>query len=132
MKTSYRTPWQKRLDPNSKFYAKCPKAGTDTSTMTLTFTSDSGFVYELDCKVWVEFEPAQNGGRTDPSWDAHYHSPTAWWFRPNHGWKELSIDDSDQGSTILDHFGSVEADCDGPDPDDWYDSRFDREEARDW
>lgn len=134
MKTTYRTPWQKRLDPDSAFYAECPRAGTDSAKMTLTFTSDSDFVYELDCMVWVEYEPAQNGGRHDPSWDAHYHSPSAWWFRPNHGWKELDIDVSDQGATILDHFGdcSEGRDSFGPDPDDYHDSRFDREEARDW
>lgn len=130
MKTN-RVPWQTRLAPRSKFHTKCPKAGSDSAELTLTFVSDSGYEYELDCTVWVEYEPAQHGGRLDPSWSAHYHSAVAYWYRPNHGWKEIDLT-SRQEDEIIDHFGNSADDFYGRDPDDYYDSRFDRKESRYW
>lgn len=124
MKT-HRAPWQKRLAPSSAYSAKCPKAGAYEDEMTLSFESDTGVEYELDCTVFAEFEPAQRGGRTDPSWDAYFTDPVAYWFRPGHGWKEMTLTERQQ-EEILEHFkGQGDDGYDGGSCEP-YDSYYDR------
>lgn len=127
MKT-YRTPWEVRLAPQSNYTAKCPDAGDHDDEMTLSFESDSGHEYELECRVFVEFEPAQNGGRTDPSWPASFHSPVAYWFRRGYGWKEVALT-SNQEDQIIEHFGDAAGDDGGCDDGPEYD-KYDRYDYR--
>ena len=118
--------WSQRLNPSTGYMARCPNAGSHEAEMTLTFTSDSGVDYELDCVVFAEGEPGQNGGWDDPSWDPYFHSAVAYYFRPGHGWKQIELTD-DQEEAICEHFASEMADrgYDGPEPDDYYDSWYD-------
>jgi hypothetical protein len=123
MKPTYRTPWERRLTPKSPYTAKCPSAGSNESELTLSFENeDTGVGWELEVTVFAEYEPAQNGGRTDPSWDAHFHSPSAYYFRPGHGWKEVSLSDS-QEEQILQHFSDSAAEDHCDYDDDRYDDR---------
>ena len=120
------TPWQKRLNPSTGYSAECPNAGSHEAELTMTFTSPSGVDYDLEVVVFAEFEPGQNGGWDDPSWDDHFYGASAFYFRPGHGWKEVTLTKS-QEEEICDHFASEMADrgYDGPEPDDYYDSRYD-------
>ena len=114
--------WKTRLAAHnaSNYMASCPQAGSYESEMTLSFSTKDDFEYELEVTVFCEWEPAQNGGRTDPSWDAYAYAPSAFYFRPGHGWKEITLTES-QESDIIEHFESQEPDCDGPDDYDDYD-----------
>lgn len=119
------TPWGHRLNPATGYSAECFNAGSHSAEMTLTFENPvTGFEYELDVTVFAEFEPGQNGGWDDPSWDDHFYGASAFYFRPGHGWKEVTLTKS-QEEEICDHFASSMADrgYDGPEPD--YDYGYD-------
>ena len=102
MKTN-RTSWERRLTPHAVYTAKCSSCGEYESELTLSFESDSGFEFGLVCAVFAEYEPAQNGGRTDPSWSAHFYAASAYYFRPGHGWKKVSLSDVQKDDILL-HF----------------------------
>jgi hypothetical protein len=121
MATKTRTPWTTRLNPSTGYMAEFPDAGSHESEMTLSFSNETGAEWELDCAVFAEYEPGQNGGHHDPSWEAYFHSPVAYWFRPGHGWKEVELTESQQ-EKVCEHFAlSCDSGYDGPEPD--YDDR---------
>lgn len=94
-KSSLRTPWTARLAnlaPRSAYLAECPRAGQFESEMVLEMESPEGAPYEVPVTVFAEWEPAQRGGWDDPSWDAYFHSPVAYYFREGRGWKEITGD----------------------------------------
>lgn len=93
-KHAFRTPWRKRLAAlvNRDPYQKAePNAGSMARDTTLTFTDEAGREYELEVTVFAEYEPAQNGGWDDPSWDAYCYNPSAWFYREGRGWKEMPL-----------------------------------------
>lgn len=91
--------WEKRLAklvthglPTEGRYPKTPKGGVD-GKMTLTrYNEKTDYEWEADLFVWAEYEPAQRGGWTDPSWDAHTYSPRAW-QRRHGGWVETDLNE---------------------------------------
>lgn len=71
--------------------------------------------------VLGDYEPAQRGGRSDPSWDAHYVGIEAWFHRPGKGWVSLDLDKGEEEA--IETFLMGDGYCDGPDydgPDDCY------------
>ena len=119
------TPWQKRIASHTGYSADCGDWGSHSEDITLTFINpETGYEYELEVTVFAEYEPGQNGGWDDPSWEGYFHSPVAVWYRPGHGWKGLDLT-KEQEETVIDHFASREPDYDGPDPDDYYGHHYD-------
>lgn len=112
--------WLARLNEDAHrglpFYS--PKLHVSTETMTLTRYSDEGYDYELEVEVCGDYEPAQHGGRTDPSWDAYWSGICAYYHREGKGWVELSLTDREieQIEEFLgrDQYG-------GPDEPDYHD-----------
>ena len=111
--------WSQRLNPSTGSYMQSTPSyrGYSESEMTLSFSNpETGAEWELECTVFAEYEPGQNGGWEDPSWDPYFHSPVAYWFRPGHGWKKIELTD-DQEEAICEHFASDDGGYDGPEPD---------------
>lgn len=102
-KSSPRTPWAARLAnlvDRTAYRAECPRAGGCEDEMVLEMETEDGYYYEIPVRVFAEWEPAQRGGWDDPSWDAYFHSPIAYYFRPGHGWKEIT----GVGDQVIAHF----------------------------
>ena len=106
-----RTPWEVRLArlalaalPQTFLKTAPTWRGRDAveDTMTLTRESDTGHEYEIEVEVRGTYEPAQDGGRTDPSWSASVTDGTAYAYRENKGWYELDLT-RDEIETIEEH-----------------------------
>lgn len=123
MHNKFRTRWTKRLAAlvNRDPYQKAePNTGSMSRDMTLTFTDDAGREYDLEVTVFAEYEPAQNGGMTDPSWDAYCYNPTAWYYRAGRGWKKMPLTDCQEQSIceeLAEGCGDDGYDCDDRDDD---------------
>lgn len=61
------------------------------------------------------YNPAQRGGWTDPSWDAYYDEIAAWYYRPNKGWKEIKLTQSEIRSYADALMERAKDSYDGPD-----------------
>lgn len=99
------------------------KAATygETASYTLSRCSEDGeHEWELEVQICGSFEPAQNGGRTDPSWDASIDEPAAFYFREGKGWSLLETTSDEDEAICAFLFERVEQDdgYDGPDYDD--------------
>ena len=92
------TKWEARLGEVARRGLVChyPTLDVATSTMMITRESDEGYEYELEVEVCGDYEPAQNGGRSDPSWDAYWTGICAYYHREGKGWVELSLSDSEE------------------------------------
>lgn len=113
-----RTPWMTRLaQMTTSEYTKHADTYGEERETTLVFESASGFEYELEVTVCAEYEPGQNGGWDDPSWDGYWENPSAFWYRPGHGWKAVELT-KEQKKEILSLFeDSAHDSYDGPSDD---------------
>jgi len=104
----------------------------ETASYTLSRCSEDGeHEWELKVEICGTYEPAQNGGHADPSWDeSSVGEPAAFYFREGKGWSQVETT-SDEDDAICDFlFERVEQDdggYDGPDYDggdnDYYSDR---------
>jgi hypothetical protein len=87
----------------------------------------SGVGYEMEviiCGTWDE-------GEAD-TWDcpgtpAGWEDVHVWYYKPGKGWAEISDEMSAPELKYAESELGEQDDYDGPDPDDYYDSRFDRD-----
>ncbi len=86
------TPWQQRLAPSTgSAYHPEPRDAVISTTVVID-NPVTGYGVEYEVLVCADYEPAQRGGWDDPSWEAHWHSPEAWYYREGRGWKRLELD----------------------------------------
>lgn len=110
-------PWEIRLTP--KGMPCYHRYGGDHKMDLNRVSDDSDYEYEIEVSVTGEFEPAERGGRDSPSWDAHWSSVNAYYYREGKGWIELNLTSSEEAQVeefLGDHCGGG-ADYDGPDGD---------------
>lgn len=93
--------WESRLSCAAtrglpRYHKSAPTFGV-VGKMTLARCNEkTEHEYEMEVEVCGTYEPAQRGGRTDPSWDAHMTDGTAFWHRPGKGWVELDLTRDEQ------------------------------------
>lgn len=84
------TPWEKRLTPSSAYQPE-PRDAVLSTVVTIDNPA-TGYGVDYEVLVCADYEPAQRGGWEDESWEAYWHSPEAWYYRPGRGWKRLELD----------------------------------------
>ena len=92
------TPWEKRLTPSSAYQPE-PRDAVLSTVVTID-NPVTGYGVDYEVLVCADYEPAQRGGWEDESWEAYWHSPEAWYYRPGRGWKRLELDQRAEAQLI--------------------------------
>ena len=86
------TPWQQRIASSTgSAYHPEPRDAVLSTVVTID-NPVTGYGVDYEVLVCADYDPAQRGGLDDPSWEAHWHSPEAWYYREHRGWKRLELD----------------------------------------
>ena len=129
--TIKRTPWQKRLAKMATtgqtiWHKTCPARGHSSEETVYRGENDEA---ELVVTVEYEWEPAQNGGMTDPSWDAYASVTNAYLYVEGKGWREFELTEHECDKFASSYTDSMESnDCGYDDSEyddrDYYDDRW--------
>jgi len=64
--------YQKKLDRAKEASRKVEDYEFDGTEAVTLIINEDGWLVDVNCSLSFDFEAAQNGGYTDPSWPAHY------------------------------------------------------------
>ena len=99
--------------------------------MTFSRADESGeHEWKIELMVCAHYEPAENGGRDSPSYDAYICDIEAFYWRSGKGWSVMELSEDEEYSAqihLMEHESGGSNDYDGDDddgpPDNYYADR---------